>query len=52
MEAAGLILFLVVIVLILFGYPVGLTLGGISIIAGLIFLILISSISCHSEFLA
>lgn len=37
MEAAGLILFLVVIVLILFGYPVGLTLGGISIIAGLIF---------------
>ena len=37
MEAAGLILFLVVIVLILIGYPVGLTLGGISIIAGLIF---------------
>ena len=37
MEAAGLILFLVVIVLILFGYPVGLTLGGISIIGGLIF---------------
>ena len=37
MEAAGLILFLVVIILILIGYPVGLTLGGISIIAGLIF---------------
>ena len=37
MEAAGLILFLVVIVLILIGYPVGLTLGGISIISCLIF---------------
>ena len=37
MEAAGLILFLIVIILILIGYPVGLTLGGISIIAGLIF---------------
>lgn len=37
MEAAGLILFLILIILILIGYPVGLTLGGISIIAGLIF---------------
>ncbi len=37
MEVAGIILFLILIILILFGYPVGLTLGGISIIAGLIF---------------
>ena len=37
MESAGLVLFLIVIILILLGYPVGLTLGGISVIAGLIF---------------
>ncbi len=37
MESAGLVLFLIVIILILFGYPVGLTLGGISVIAGIIF---------------
>ena len=37
MESVALILFLAVFILILFGYPVALTLGGVSIIAGLIF---------------
>ena len=37
MDSLPIILFLLVFVLILFGYPVALTLGGISIIAGLIF---------------
>ncbi len=37
MDSIPIILFLLVFILILFGYPVALTLGGISIIAGLIF---------------
>ena len=37
MESVALILFVAVFILILFGYPVALTLGGVSIIAGLIF---------------
>ena len=37
MDSLPIILFLLVFILILFGYPVALTLGGISIIAGLIF---------------
>ena len=37
MDSIPIILFLVVFVLILFGYPVALTLGGISVLAGLIF---------------
>ncbi len=39
MDSIPLILFLLVFILILFGYPVALTLGGISILAGLFFLI-------------
>ena len=37
MEGIALILFIGVIILILFGYPVAITLGGISVLAGLIF---------------
>ena len=37
MDSIPLILFLLVFILILFGYPVALTLGGISILAGLLF---------------
>ena len=37
MEGIALILFIVVIILILFVYPVAITLGGISVLAGLIF---------------
>ena len=37
MEGIALILFIIVIILILFGYPVAITLGGISVLAGLIF---------------
>ena len=37
MEGIALILFILVIILILFGYPVAITLGGISVLAGLIF---------------
>tara|TARA_X000000950_G_scaffold93537_1_gene117789 strand:+ start:126 stop:1451 length:1326 start_codon:yes stop_codon:yes gene_type:complete len=37
MDSIPLILFLLVFILILFGYPVALTLGGISILAGLFF---------------
>ena len=37
MESVALILFVAVFIFILFGYPVALTLGGVSIIAGLIF---------------
>ena len=37
MDSIPIILFLLVIILILFGYPVALTLGGISVIAGIIF---------------
>ena len=44
MEGIALLLFIIVIILILFGYPVAITLGGISVLAGLIFLILIFSI--------
>ena len=37
MDSIPIILFLLVIILILFGYPVALTLGGISVLAGLLF---------------
>tara|TARA_B100000287_G_scaffold302954_1_gene286099 strand:+ start:6530 stop:7855 length:1326 start_codon:yes stop_codon:yes gene_type:complete len=37
MDSIPIILFLLVFILILFGYPIALTLGGISIIAGLLF---------------
>ena len=37
MEGIALILFIIVIILILFGYPVAITLGGISVLAGLVF---------------
>ena len=37
MDSIPIILFLIVFILILFGYPVALTLGGISVLAGLIF---------------
>ena len=37
MEGIALLLFIIVIILILFGYPVAITLGGISVLAGLIF---------------
>ena len=37
MDSIPIILFLIVFILILFGYPVALTLGGVSILAGLIF---------------
>ena len=37
MDSIPLILFLLVFILILFGYPVALTLGGVSILAGLLF---------------
>ena len=37
MDSIAIILFLLVIILILFGYPVALTLGGISVLAGLLF---------------
>ena len=37
MDSIPIILFLIVFVMILFGYPVALTLGGISVLAGLIF---------------
>ncbi len=37
MDSLPILLFLLVFILILFGYPVALTLGGISILAGLIF---------------
>ena len=37
MDSIPIILFLIVFIMILFGYPVALTLGGISVLAGLIF---------------